>query len=43
MDWWNCTILPGVTIGNNVVIAAGQLLQKMYLIIVLWVEFLRKL
>ena len=28
MDWWNCTILPGVTIGNNVVVAAGAVVTK---------------
>lgn len=30
-DVWiggNCTILPGVTIGNNVVIAAGAVVTK---------------
>lgn len=28
MDWWSATILPGVTIGKNSIIAAGAVVTK---------------
>lgn len=28
MDWGNCCILPGVTIGDNTIIGAGSIVTK---------------
>ena len=44
-DVWigtNVSILPGVTIGNNVIVAAGAVVTKDVLDIVLLVEFLQR-